>query len=552
MHSLLHLLPRHLTSVGRVIAACTWLVMAGCQSNDSSPAPSLRQTVSPSQIPVYKASHALVIGISRYTGGWPSLSGVPEDVHEVSKTLHALGFQVTEVHDPDLYAMEQAYRDFIFGHGQDRDNRLLFYFAGHGHTMKPPSGTSDRKKWLGYLVSSNAPDPYKDEKGFLKSALSMKRFEVWSSQIKAKHVLFMFDSCFSGARGFNILRPNIHKLQEGISDETGALVRQFISAGSEKERVPDDSIFHKEFIGAISGGRPEADYNGDRVLTGLELGWFLQKEVARKTNHGQTPQYGTPFDEATSKGDFVFSATLPPPIANKHPTGWPQAYEDQFGIEFSLIPTGSFSQILTDGSHRRITIQKPFYMAKYEITQTQWEAVMGSNPSYFRDKKNLPVESISWLDVQEFLSRLNNQNSEYAYYRLPTEVEWEWAARAQLQGTSSFGNDPNQLEQYAWFEGNAENRTHPVGGKSPTGFGLYDMRGNVWEWSADSYLISQQQDTAQQSTPVSSGLRAYRGCGWFRGTSDSYCQLTTRHGARPDFRHQALGVRLVQEKRRLP
>jgi formylglycine-generating enzyme required for sulfatase activity len=121
-----------------------------------------------------------------------------------------------------------------------------------------------------------------------------------------------------------------------------------------------------------------------------------------------------------------------------------------------------------------------FKIGKYPITQEQYQEVMGNNPSYFMHKPQNPVENVSWNDAQAFcekLSQLTGKN-----YRLPTNSEWEYACRAGTETLFSFGNDFDQLKDYAWYEDNSGLITHPVGQKLPNNWGLYDMHGNVWEW----------------------------------------------------------------------
>ena len=154
-------------------------------------------------------------------------------------------------------------------------------------------------------------------------------------------------------------------------------------------------------------------------------------------------------------------------------------------MQFVRIQPGAFTMGSASGDacerppHTvRITI--PFEMGKYEVTQAQWESIMGSNPSGFKGA-DLPVDTVSWEDVQQFLGRLNAMQSRYRY-RLPTEAEWEYAARA---GSTSdqYGN----LDDIAWWQRNSGYGTRPVGRKQPNAWGIYDMLGNVWEWCQDWY-----------------------------------------------------------------
>jgi formylglycine-generating enzyme required for sulfatase activity len=131
-----------------------------------------------------------------------------------------------------------------------------------------------------------------------------------------------------------------------------------------------------------------------------------------------------------------------------------------------------------------VRLTQPFYLGKHEVIQGPWQAVMGNNPGKSTGDPNRPVENVSWEDVQEFIRRLQVREGGAAY-RLPTEAEWEYAARAGTTTRWGFGDDASQFGRYAWYEGNAGGQTHPVGQLQPNPWGLYDMHGNVWEWGQD-------------------------------------------------------------------
>ena len=162
-------------------------------------------------------------------------------------------------------------------------------------------------------------------------------------------------------------------------------------------------------------------------------------------------------------------------------------------IDFVWVAEGCFRMGSPDSEVQRGVNEGPvhnvcvdgFWMGKYEVTQAQWEKVMGSNPSRLKWDSR-PVEKVSWNDAQEFLQKLNTQ-VEKELYRLPTEAEWEYAARAGTETAYSFGDDAARLDEHAWYESNSEHRTHPVGLLKPNDWGFYDMYGNVWEWCQDWY-----------------------------------------------------------------
>lgn len=248
------------------------------------------------EVGFYKNSYALLIGVSDYTAGWPDLESVPGELQAVEKVLRDFGFEVVTHLNPDRQKLEDAIQDFINEYGFDPQNRLLFFFSGHGETR-----LEGRK---GYLVPADAPLPTKDEKEFLKKALPMSQIMAWARLIEAKHVLFLFDSCFSGTvfkqRSLPPVPPHISML-------TARPVRQFITAGSAGEAVPANSVFTPAFIDGLAFGL--ADLDKDGYITGTELGVYLQAKVPLHVR--QTPQFGKINDYELSRGDFVFQTVKP-------------------------------------------------------------------------------------------------------------------------------------------------------------------------------------------------------------------------------------------------
>ena len=181
-----------------------------------------------------------------------------------------------------------------------------------------------------------------------------------------------------------------------------------------------------------------------------------------------------------------------------------------------------------------------FSIGRYEVTQEEWQTVMGSNPSEFKGSKR-PVESVSWDDCQEFIRKLNAMTGKY--FRLPTEAEWEYAARG---GNRSHGyiyagsNGPNSI---AWYGGNSGYETHEVGGKQPNELGLFDMSGNVWEWCQDWYSSYSSSSQTNPTGPSSGARRVHRGGSW--GLSAWNCRVSFRNWYAPGLRNNYLGFRLA-------
>jgi hypothetical protein len=252
--------------------------------------------------PLYAESHALLVGISDYTGGWPDLESVPRELEQVQGRLEAQGFQVVKHLDLESESMKRAFEEFIDAHGYQPENRLLFFFSGHGHTWDEAD--------QGYLVPTDAPLP-ETAAGFpgpefLRKALHMSQVLAWSRQMTAKHVLFLFDSCFSGTI---FKTKSLPPRPPHIDRATALKVRQFITAGGAGEQVPARSVFTPAFVDALQYGW--GDLNGDGYISGVEFGLYLQTKVPQHAQ--QAPQFGKHPDYELSRGDFVFALAKPPP-----------------------------------------------------------------------------------------------------------------------------------------------------------------------------------------------------------------------------------------------
>jgi formylglycine-generating enzyme required for sulfatase activity len=181
-----------------------------------------------------------------------------------------------------------------------------------------------------------------------------------------------------------------------------------------------------------------------------------------------------------------------------------------------------------------------FSIGKYPVTQAQWVAVMGSNPSHFTGNLSLPIESVSWNDVQTFVSTLNSRTGRQ--YRLPTEAEWEYAARGGRHSGGFKYAGSNNIGDVAWYGANSS-QTRPVGTKAPNELGIYDMSGNVWEWVNDWYWAYTAPAKTNPTGPATGSNRVIRGGSWADDARG--CRVSIRDYIAPDFRHFNFGFRLV-------
>ena len=246
------------------------------------------------------ASKALVIGIDTYTEkGWPPLRNAVADAKAVAAALEKHGFDVTPKFDLKASELEPTIRDFLIRQGADPDARLLLWFAGHGHTLTSPTEE-------GYLVPADAPAA-EDDITFRSKALAMSQFSYLLTQARAKHVLAVFDSCFSGA-AMDITRSAEITAPPEIAHVAGGKTRLLISSGDRAQKVSDDGTFRRLFIDAINGEVPRLGRNG--WVTGQHIGIYLRDEMTALTARRatpQTPNVGFLNRAGFNRGDVVFA-----------------------------------------------------------------------------------------------------------------------------------------------------------------------------------------------------------------------------------------------------
>jgi len=243
--------------------------------------------------------YALVIGEINYNNGWDRLNSIRNEINIVKGLLEGHKFIVETLVDKTSDELQKGIRTFLNKYGNEENARLLVFFAGHGATL-PIYG-----KMTGYIVPIDAPHYKDNERGFLDKAILISQFEFWANNLRCRHILFIFDSCFSGTiftnRGAG--DPPV------ISYDIVKPVRQFITAGSEEETTPPESILVPLLERALKDG--EADMDKDGYISGTELGYYLRREIINRYQDKWHPQYGKSHDPRWDKGDFIFVVKNP-------------------------------------------------------------------------------------------------------------------------------------------------------------------------------------------------------------------------------------------------
>ncbi len=601
------------------------------------------------EISLYETVYALVIGNGDYSNGWNDLPNAVKDAGEVAMKFRQFGFNVTDKYNLNSAEMNKAISEFVYTQGKDENSALLVYYAGHGDTEISADGEK-----LGYIIPVDTPLQQQNPLLFSDKAISMMKIEEYSLKIKSRHVLMLFDSCFSGSI-FDLGRNPVPPV---IDEKAQAKVRQYITSGSEDESVPDKSYFKTCFLQGLDG---YADLNRDGYVTGQELGSYLSDQVVNYTNRAQHPQFGKIRNPNLDKGDFVFvlgqssgaltnstspsnkeadqeveteyrtgSIRIESSIAGdiyldkklicsigqgeiktikRTPTGIHDVelrspketqskrinvYQDQLS-ELRFIPDLSAQgMVYVEGSSfmmgddfgvgdpdekplHKVNISS-FYIGKYELTQKIFKEIMGYNTSYFMNP-DAPVEMVSWYECIDLCNKLSKKEDlEPVYtiiqsvkdpgnmqpeddikwqviyeprangYRLPTEAEWEYAARGgklsrstQYAGSSNpwtigWYNDPDS-DEWLW-------ETQPVGAKQANELGLFDMSGNVYEWCWDWYGDYPSTELHNPDGPASGNYRVIRGGSFY--SESMRLRLSLRGYDRPNRYFSLIGMRLAR------
>ena len=353
--------------------------------------------------------------------------------------------------------------------------------------------------------------------------------------------------------------------QQTVTQRVSQVVQQVDTAYQKIEEAQDSldrlqqrmdeqlTELHNQLEPAIAGQQAETRRLGQMedqlfaAMTRQQAATQRQAELAEQVE-SVTQELREARAELDAVQEEIAALAAAPPAAAAAKAEPSKTWANTLGMAFLLIPAGSFDMGSDSGDAderpvRPVTIDKPFYIGQFEVTQAQWHAVMESDPSKFTDDTNRPVESVSWNDAQEFIAKLN-ATEPGATYRLPTEAEWEYAARAGSATAYAFGDDAAQLDAYAWYADNAGNITHPVGDKQPNAWGAHAMHGGVWEWVQDRYGPYPSEAAAGSPGPPPGNRRVIRGGSWLSPAAD--CRAASRSHAHPAFSGAHVGFRLVR------
>ncbi len=503
-------------------------------------------------MPAHAARQALVIGNAAYANG--ALKNPVNDARAMDGKLTALGFKVMKVEN--LKRQQIGRTLTAFANTLKPGDEVVVFYAGHGVQVKG----------INYLPAVDAD--IQSEEDVALNSLNLNTLMERLDEAKAGLKLMLLDACRNNPYARS-LRSNDRGLARVSAAPSGTLIHFATRPGSvAADGTGSNGLYTSQLLRFIDSPDLPVETMLKRVSAavtveskkqqepwteGSIVGEFYFKPGAVATtvkpepldNAAQVEQQGwaaaqsgntvagyTAYLQEYPQGRYAAAARIaiaslrsqvavvqaPPAPTTSLAAG--QSIKDCADCpEMLVIPAGSFEMGSTESADEqpvhRVNVPA-FLLGRTEVTQGQWVAVMGSNPSHFKQcGMDCPVEKISWVDAQEFARRLSQKTGKT--YRLPTEAEWEYVARAGSGGKWSFGDDESQLGDYAWFRSNSGMMMHVVAQKRPNAFGLYDMHGNVFEWVQDVWHENYQGAPSEGSAWVNGGnqsLRVLRGGTW--------------------------------------
>jgi len=504
---------------------------------------------------------ALVIGNGAYKGEQTRLSNPVNDAKTMKKTLKELGFEVIIATDLTLKGLNKAADKF-----EKRIQTLkksskplvtLFYYSGHGMHV----GSTSYLLPINCKAQSEVDLKRTDEHGAYPLENITNRLMAHGNYLN----IVMLDACRNNPFVKKILGgkggkdPDLFngyaapKRNTTITKQSGMFYAYATAKGEiAKDGYGKNSPYVEGFAQAVK----TPNLSLEKVLK--NTGAYVNQKVSNQM----------PCTESISfYGDFLFYKKEIPKDTDgdgyidaedgciyeysRTNNGCPERNDDGF----VFVEGGTFQMGSNENNNGKpihpVTVSS-FYMSKYEVTQKQWRDIMGTNPSSFKDCDKCPVESVSWNDIQEFIKKLNAQTGKN--YRLPTEAEWEYAARGGNKSKGYKYAGSNNIDEVAWYDKNSydlgeEHKnygTNPVGQKQANELGLYDMSGNVWEWCEDTWHDNYSGAPTNGSAWTSGGKstnRVLRGGSW--PSYSVFCRLASRFTSTPPGRGDRIGFRLV-------
>jgi formylglycine-generating enzyme required for sulfatase activity len=549
---------------------------------------------------------ALLIGNAAYTSGMPALTYPLQDIQVLEQSLKKLNFDVQVVRNADQKAMGRAIRDF--GTNAREAQVALVYYSGHGMQARDenyliPVGAAIETEGdldieaiqlraLMRQIEDARPkttvvvlDACRDNPVASRTKSGTKGLSRVQSPPNNTLVVFAAlpgttatdNGVFAKELASRITEPNVGI--RTVFDKVGQAVRQAtgqkqaiqrddqlsedvvllatarvepvtpapapIPAGPTAEQIEQQAWDAAVRANALAGYQAYMRrYPNGRYAPAAEVAIAgLEAPVRPAPTPAPVPITPSPSPQPQGQAQAQVQVTALSPQPG-------QAFKDCANcLEMVVIPAGSFIMGSNEADREkpphRVTIQR-FAMGKFEVTQGQWRAVMGSNPSRFNTcGDDCPVEQVSWNDIQDFINKLNQQTGKS--YRLPSEAEWEYAARAGSTSEWSFGDSESQLGDHAWFGGNSGGKTQRTGQKRPNAFGLHDMHGNVWEWVQDcwhSNYSGAPTDGSAWTTSCAEDKRVLRGGSW--NNNPAFLRSALRLRNSPVNRSDYNGFRLAR------
>ncbi len=447
------------------------------------------------------------------------------------------------------------------------DDSLLLAFSGHGVQFK-----GDKQVY--YCPA----DAKLKDRSTLVSLTAIYDLLGDPKVCKARTKVLLVDACRNDPQSqLNKAAGEVELEPAGVSERppppAGVVAFFSCSAGQKSYEHPDlkHGVFLNFVIEALGG---KGDVDGDQDVTLAEVELYTTRNVQRyvriELGRAQTPEI-----EGKRQGLVPLAriGERPPVIPRPSPSPMPtppmrndsdgKVITNSIGMKLVRIPAGEYLRGSPDSDkdaldsekpQHRVRITKDFYLGMHEVTQGEWKSVMGTEPWKYgtsvKEGKDYAATYVSWDDAQEFVNKLSQRDGRT--YRLPTEAEWEYAARGGTATRYSFGDDESKLSEYAWFDKNAgdvdEKYAHQVGLKKANPFGLHDMHGNVWEWCGDWYDEKEYAKHAGRTVqdpqgPQSGSVRVNRGGGWFDWSQ--LARSAYRFRGSPVFRDDFLGFRVA-------